>query len=165
MDLRPAIDTIESLIGDPANGLPEDVFLFVSRTTPMINVDLLIKDESGRTLLSWRNDGDYAAGWHIMGGIIRYRETIAQRIRAVAKTELGAEVEFEPKPLAINEVFRAGKRERGHFISLLYQCGLLTPPDERLQYKSGAPLSGQWMWHETCPENIISVHQIYREYI
>jgi hypothetical protein len=41
-DLREALATVESAIGDPRQGLPEDVFLLVSRITPLINIDLLI---------------------------------------------------------------------------------------------------------------------------
>ena len=163
--IKRAIDTIDSLIEDPRRGLPEDLFLFASRITPMVNVDLLIKNEKMQTLLTWRDDGYWRPGWHIPGGIIRYQEPMAERIRAVARTELGAEVAFQPRPLAIKEIINPNKRVRGHFISFLYQCSLTTEPDTKLQYRSGEPLPNQWMWHEACPENIISVHEIYRKYI
>ena len=163
--IKQAIDTIDSLIGDPRRGLPEDLFRFASRITPMLNVDLLIKNDKKQTLLTWRDDGYWKAGWHIPGGVIRYKETIADRIRAVARGELGAEVTFQPCPLAIEEIILPDRKVRGHFISFLYQCSLTTAPDNALRYGSGDPLPNQWMWHESCPENIISVHEIYREYI
>jgi colanic acid biosynthesis protein WcaH len=50
--IKQAIDTIDSLIGDPRRGLPEDLFLFASRITPMVNVDLLIKNERSQALLT-----------------------------------------------------------------------------------------------------------------
>ncbi|MBF0560148.1 MAG: NUDIX hydrolase [Nitrospirae bacterium] len=164
-NLKGPIGIIESVVEDPSLGLPEDVFLFVSRITPLVNVDLLIRNDEGQTLLSWRDDGYWTPGWHVPGGIIRYREKFADRIRAVAKTELGAEVAFEQTPVAINELFHPARKNRGHFISLLYRCSLLTPLDERLRYRSGSPLPGQLMWHDKCPENIIAVHEVYREYI
>jgi colanic acid biosynthesis protein WcaH len=74
-------------------------------------------------------------------------------------------VAFQPLPLAIKEIILTDRRVRGHFISFLYQCYLTTAPDNGLQYRSGGPLPNQWVWHETCPENIISVHEIYRGYI
>jgi colanic acid biosynthesis protein WcaH len=160
-----ATHTIDSLIEDPRRGLPEDLFLFASRITPMVNVDLLIKNEKGQTLLTWRDDGYWKPGWHIPGGIIRYQEQIAERIRAVAKTEFGAEVAFKPVPLAIKEIINPIRRVRGHFISFLYQCSLTAGPDSRLKYQSGEPLRNQWKWHKACPENIIPVHEIYREFI
>ncbi len=163
--IQEAINTIDTFMGDPRRGLPEDLFLFATRITPMVNVDLLIKDDRNRTLLTWRDDGYWKAGWHIPGGIIRYKEAIAERIRAVARIELGAELVFRPVPLAIKEIVLPGKRVRGHFISFLYQCSLTTSPDERLRYGSGKPRPNQWRWHETCPENIIAVHEMYRKYI
>jgi colanic acid biosynthesis protein WcaH len=56
MDVRAAVSTLESVLGNPCEGLPSDVCLFVSRITPLINVDLLILDNRGRTLLTWRVD-------------------------------------------------------------------------------------------------------------
>lgn len=164
-NIKNVIKALEGHIADPSSGLPEDVFLFVTRITPMVNVDLLIKDESGRTLLTWRDDGYYPAGWHVPGGIIRFKETFAGRIRAVARTELGASVNFKPAPLAINEIMLPDRTERGHFISLLYECFFDSSPDESLAYRSGTPLPGQWKWHEKCPENIIPAHEIYRQYL
>lgn len=165
IDIKNVIQALEAYIVNPSTGLPEDVFLFVSRITPMINVDLLIRDERGRTLLTWRDDGYHATGWHVPGGIIRFRETFADRIRAVARTELGADLKFKPTPQAINEIILPERRERSHFISLLYECSLVSSPDKSLAFRSGTPLSGQWMWHEKCPENIIAVHEIYSKYM
>ncbi len=166
MEIKKIIDSLESLIKNPSQGLPEDVFLFVSRITPIINVDLLIKNKGNQTLLTWRDDSYYSAGWHIPGGIVRYKETISDRINAVAKNELGARVKFKKSPLAINEVIYPPKRKnRGHFISLLYECTLISLLDENLKYEKGIPKPGQWAWHNKCPKNIIFVHKMYRKFI
>jgi ADP-ribose pyrophosphatase YjhB (NUDIX family) len=158
------MEAIYSLVGDPRQGLPEDIFLFVSRITPMVNVDLLIGNDRGQTLLTWRDDGQWKAGWHIPGGIVRFQEPMAERIRAVARNELGATVAFETAPLTVREIILPERSVRGHFISFLHKCVLTSAPDGLLEHTSGTPLPGQWMWHETCPENIIPVHEIYREY-
>lgn len=164
MEIQEAIRKIESSMGDPQRGLPEDVFLFASRLTPMVNVDLLIKDELNRTLLTWREDGYCAPGWHVPGGIIRFKETISSRVIAVARQEVGVEVEFDSTPLAVNEVIHPTRPTRGHFISLLIRCSLRTQLDKRFRCITGQPRSGEWMWHDRCPENIISVHEMYRQY-
>jgi len=159
---------IEALVQDPCKGLPEEIFLFVSRITPLINVDLLIKDKQNRTLLKWREDEYCKPGWHVTGGIVRFKETIANRIRAVAKNELGVtRIEFNPVPLAINEVIHPTRKNRGHFISLLFKCSLITPPDESYHYMPGRgkPKINEWMWHSTCPDDIIEVHEMYRQFI
>jgi len=166
--LRLKIDTaIESLrdsVQNPSEGLPEKLFLFVSGITPLVNVDLLIKDGDGRTLLTWRDDGLYAPGWHIPGGIIRFKESMYDRIGAVASGELGAEVEFDPAPLAVNEVIHPARTVRGHFVSLLFACRLTGPLDGGIKHTGGVPRPGQWAWHAGCPDNLISVHEMYRKF-
>lgn len=164
-EIKKIIASLEPLLGNPKKGLPEEAFLFVSRITPIINVDLLIKDKKGRTLLTWRDDDYHRPGWHIPGGVIRYKETISQRIKAVALSELGTHVRFKKEPLAVNEVIISTRGNRGHFISILYQCTLLGPPDENLRFRGGRPRPGQWAWHKRCPENIISVHKMYQKFI
>lgn len=159
------ISSLESSITDPSAGLPEELFLFITRITPMINVDLLIKNESGHTLLTWRDDGYYPPGWHVPGGIVRYKETFADRLRAVARTELGADVDFDPAPVAVNEVIHSVRKNRGHFVSFLYDCRLSVPLDKALQCTGDSPAAGEWKWHAACPENLIEVHEIYRKFI
>ena len=61
------------------DGLPDEVFTYISTVTPLVNVDLLIRNDKGEILLSWRYDYR-RSGWHIPGGIIRYKETFEQRI-------------------------------------------------------------------------------------
>jgi ADP-ribose pyrophosphatase YjhB (NUDIX family) len=153
------------LIGDPKQGLPGDVFRLISQLTPMVNVDLLVKNETGQTLLTWREDEFYGPGWHVPGGIVRFKETFSSRLQAVAKTELGCTVNFNAEPLATNEVMAAHRNVRGHFISLLYQCRLLTQPAIALKYHEELPKNGYWHWHDSCPDNLIRVHEMYRTYI
>ena len=166
MEITKTIDLIESLIENPSEGLPEEIFLFVSRITPIINVDLLIKNENDHTLLTWRDSGSYPPGWHVPGGIIRYKETISDRINAVAASELGAAIKFKKDPLAINEIIHpSSRRTRGHFISLLYECTLISSLDKNLRYEKGTPKPGEWAWHNKCPSNILPVHEMYRRFI
>ncbi len=165
MALRDDISNLESLIHNPRKGLPEEVFLFVSRITPLVNVDLLIKNAANETLLTWRDEGDYSPGWHIPGGIIRFKETIAGRIAAVARQELGTDVECDPAPTAIHEIIHSERKDRGHFISLLFRCYLVSRLDATLHYDGVTPRPGVWMWHRACPDNLIAGHDIYRKYI
>ena len=153
-----------ALADNPRQCLPTPVFRMVSQLTPLINVDLLIRDGVGRTLLTWRADEFYGPGWHIPGGIIRFKENIGTRITKVAESELGCTVTSDPAPLAIHEVMAPHRDVRGHFISLLYHCRLLTPPSPEL-IALAQPQAGQWQWHEHCPDNLIKVHDIYRAWI
>lgn len=165
MEIKKIIDSLESLIKNLSEGLPENIFLFVSRITPIINVDLLIKNEQNHTLLTWRDDGYYPPGWHIPGGIVRYKETISDRINAVAASELEVDIKFKKDPLAINEVIHPSRRACGHYISLLYECTLISSLDKNLRYEKGIPKPGEWAWHNKCPNDIISVHEMYQKFI
>ncbi len=152
------LDSVLNNIDNPKEGLPEDVFKFVNQLTPMVNVDLLIRDNN-KTLLTWRGGGYYSPGWHMPGGIVRYKEDMHERIRKVARLELGAEIEFSPNPILINEIIRSPERsERGHFISFLYDCNLTSEPIKQSEY-------GEWKYFEKCPKDIIPVHSMYKEVI
>lgn len=164
MNINDAIHCLEQHIKDPRIGLPEEVFVFISLHTPMICVDLLIKDEKGRLLLSWRDDF-YDNGWHLPGGIIRYKERFETRIKKVAETEVGTEVKYDPVPLAINEFIREEKTiARGHFISFLYNCFLpsdFIPNNKKLKKTD----QGYLEWHKTCPPNLINSHKSFKKFM
>jgi len=163
-DVRALVAALEAAIGPPEKGLPEDVFLFVSRVTPLVNVDLLVKDERGRTLLTWRDDELFGAGWHLPGGIIRYKESAFERIRACAREELGADINCDREPLLVVESI--GSHEtRGHHISLLYRCRLAGDPDPAREARSDRPASGEWRWHDRCPPDLLEAQRVYARFL
>lgn len=163
MDTNEAIKFLDKHIPNPSLGLPKEVFLFISRLTPMVNVDLLIKDEKGRILLSWRDDTFHEPGWHVPGGVVRFKEKLEKRIQKVAKTEIGTVVKFDPIPLAVNQII-CDYNTRGHFISLLYKCFLSSKfiPKNKGLKKSD---NGYLMWHDFSPIKLIKVHEMYRNYM
>lgn len=164
-ELNRLIAELRAHIANPRQGLPQEVFYLVSELTPLVNVDLLIRNAAGQTLLTWRADQFYGPGWHVPGGILRFKESFAQRIREVARLELGAQVEFDPSPLWVREITAPNRDVRGHFISHLHACRLTTPPATELKFSRSVPKHGQWEWHDTCPQNLIAAHEVYRAYI
>lgn len=162
-----AIALLDRIVGDPTKGLPEDLFRFIGRITPLVNVDLLIRDDDARTLFTWRSDEIYGPGWHIPGGIIRYQETAHHRIREVARQELGTSVEADAAPLAVMENLAtvARERSRGHMISLLYRCRLNSDLDPRRRAVSDPPNAGDWRWYAAAPPNLLKVQNMYRPFI
>lgn len=164
-DLKKAVKVIEDCLIDPDKGLSPDLFRLVSRITPLVNVDLLVQDETLGTLLSWRPRGNYKPGWHVPGGIIRVRETFGQRLEKVAMLELGAKVTFDTQPVAINEMIHKTANTRVHFVSFLYRVTLYGGPKPQLQYREGTPKPGQWFWHTQCPDNLYESQKVYRSYI
>ena len=162
MTVQDAIARLEQAAGDARNGLPEELFLFISRITPLINVDLLIQDEQKRTLLTWRDDEFFDQGWHVPGGIIRYKEHAVDRIRKCAEEEIGVAVAFESAPATVVETI-ADSRSRGHFISMLYRCRLIGEPDPGRR-AGDAPRRGEWKWHSRCPDDLLTVQRVYAQF-
>lgn len=164
MGIEEVIAILDQHVLHPSDGLPDDLFYYISKITPLVNVDLLIKDENGRTLLSWRDDQYCGKGWHIPGGIVRFRETFETRIKKVAATEIGMEIIFEKEPIAIKQCINRNRDIRGHFISILFKCFLsnrFVPQNKKLSMTD----AGYLMWHDTCPDNLLSVQEMYRNYI
>ena len=164
-DLSYLLDEALKHIPNSKAGLPQEAFYFVSQLTPMINVDLLIKNKLGQTLLTWRDDKFYGPAWHIPGGIIRFKEKIEDRINKVAENELGCEVKFCTTPLDIREMMNKDRDIRGHFISMLYSCEIVGNPDNLKRSLDNNPQHGQWAWHEEAPLNLLTVHEPFRKFI
>jgi ADP-ribose pyrophosphatase YjhB (NUDIX family) len=157
------VETLENILAnmDPRAGLPDEVFHFVRKVTPLINVDLLIRRD-GRTLLAWRED-EYDTGWHVPGGIVRFREALRSRIDAVALTEIGATVDSEPSPSNLAEL---RQHSRGHFISLLYRCTLTSEIDPARMYSGdGKPANGALSWIEGVPHDLYPAQLFYRDWL
>jgi colanic acid biosynthesis protein WcaH len=161
-----AIRTIEAAVGGRASqGLPKEVFRLLTQLTPMLNVELFIREPSRGTLFTWRADEFDGPGWHVPGGIIRFRETAADRVCRTAQNELAAEVAFDPLPFAVREHVLPSQPVRAHFVSLLYRCTLQTPLDPAREAGDGPRTAGQWQWHATCPNDIIEVQRCYAEFV
>jgi colanic acid biosynthesis protein WcaH len=163
-DIKTHIEALQKAVPNPSLGLPDDIFYYISGNTPLVNVDLLIKDERGRTLLAWRNDKYNGPGWHVPGGIVRFKETLESRVAKVAEIEIGTIVRFDPSPVAFHQSINQEQDIRGHFISFLYNCfvpGWFTPPNEGLSPSD----AGYLVWHDKCPKNLLPVQEVYRKHI
>jgi ADP-ribose pyrophosphatase YjhB (NUDIX family) len=163
LDLTQHFFAILSAVGNAREGLTKPIFLFVSQLVPMINVDLLITNTQGQILLTWREDEFYGPGWHVPGGVIRFKELAETRIQKVAQSELGVNVIAEKTPVCVKEVMAENRDVRGHFISMLYCCELVGALSLAQAYQQNQPhQNGHWQWHDGCPENIIPQHEMYR---
>ena len=160
------IKQLESKIINASDGLPDEIFYFVSKITPLVNVDLLIQNDNEETLLAWREDPIAGNGWHIPGGIIRFKETFASRIEKVAVIEIGEHnIEYVKEPLSINQIIRKTGNTRGHFISMLFKCKL--SENYKLDNKSlNHNEAGYLKWHNSCPKNLLPLqYEIYGQYL
>lgn len=161
--LKQLLKEVEAYIDDPTQGLPEELFLFATEITPMVNVDLLIRDRIGQILLAWRNDEYHGNGWHVPGGILRVKESFEDRLQKTAERELGCRVEFAPNPLDIVPIITPTLKRRCHFITFVYDCRL---PDD-FCFDNGTLSrrdTGFLAWHKRFPEDMLACHAFYKKY-
>ena len=142
---------------DPHAGLPDPVFDFAARIVPLINVDLLIHDAGGAVLMAWREDA-FGRGWHVVGGIVRHRESFAERIAEVARLELGATVAAADEPCRVSQILGD---ERAHMISLLFRCALQGPLT--LAAAGDPTRPGQLRFFAKVPAALYPTHEMYRD--
>ncbi len=159
MDEKKFITNANIALQTPEQGLPTEIFDFVASVVPLVNVDLLIENEKHQILLAWRDDGENL-GWHIPGGVLRFKETFQERIQKTALREIGCQVEIDDTPLKISEIISPYQR-RGHAISLLYRCWLPTgyEIDNTLREER---TDGYLQWHAPIPE-LVEGQKCYQE--
>ena len=153
----------------PEEGLGKELFLMVSSLVPIVNVDLLVYNNRGQFLLTWRDDPHSGTGWHVPGGCVRFKEHCEERIKNVALLELGiSDIVFDKDPIKVFEIISHEHRdienqnERAHFITLVYKC--YAPTDFTLLDQKAKPgESGHMAWFSHLPDNLIGVQSCYRE--
>ncbi|MCI7107435.1 MAG: NUDIX domain-containing protein [Agathobacter sp.] len=179
-ELEVAIEKVREIVKkrgiDFRDGLPEPLFEFATSLMPTPNIDLLIINDNGEVLLTWRSDKYYGTGWHIPGGCIRIQETLDERIQKTALSEIGSSVIYNKNPIVTREAFMKRDRpwlkdqlERSHNISILYEARL---PDG-FQINNGDKSehdAGYMKWFSEVPDDLLPEHQdlyidIIRKYL
>lgn len=166
MDIDELSRTIMQAIPDARCGLGKNLFHAISRLTPVVNVDLLVQKHINNrkcTLLSWRED-DFYTGWHLPGGVLRFKEELISRVTKVAEEELHSAVTHIQGPIAINEIMNSERDIRGHFISFLYSVKLNFNSDRQPITLSHELSPGTLKWFDSPPTDLIRQHNIYKGY-
>ena len=145
------------------DGLPSHLFEYVSSITPIINVDLLVHNPCKGIILSWRSDKFYGPGWHVPGGIIRFKENFLDRLKYVARNEINSNEDMEFNLISINQIMNPDRDIRGHFISLLFFAEMHQNKIINNGVKEGE--NGFLKWHKYIPENLIKQHKRYETHI
>ena len=114
---------------DGTAGIGKILFESISRLTPAVSVELIIKSRDQRSsLLTWRDDDLYGPGWHVPGGVVRFKETLTSRVQEVLKNEIGASASKIEGPIGFHEIFNEKRDKRGHFICFVYKVILIDDP-------------------------------------
>ena len=147
-------------------GLPQHLFDYVSSIVPMINIDILLITKRKKSFpLIWRDDGMYGPGWHIPGGIIRFKEEAKERIEKTIEKEIGITSGFEYDLVEINEIMNHSRDKRGHFISLLYKSYIDDDCGDNVNNEMIGDRDKSVRWFTKIPDNMIMQHKRYEKAI
>lgn len=74
--------------------LEQSTFSTVIQSTPLVSIDLVIKDEYGKVLLGERLNRPAQGFWFVPGGRILKNETLEQAFKRLTLNELGVELDI-----------------------------------------------------------------------
>jgi ADP-ribose pyrophosphatase YjhB (NUDIX family) len=107
-------------IADDDNAfLPDLAFRAFHKIVPWPAVEVLIHDDDGRFVLTYRND-DFT-GWHIPGGFMRINETFQAACDRHVRKEKVADAVSDLRLIA-SHTWLKGEHPYGHNISLVIAC-------------------------------------------
>lgn len=67
----------------------DTTFLEVVRNTPLVSIDLIVRDGQRRILVGMRRNEPAKGTWFVPGGSIRKEETLSQALARISEGELG----------------------------------------------------------------------------
>lgn len=118
--------------------LNREEFTQIVRLTPLVSIDLILRDRDGYAMLGLRNNEPAKGTYFVPGGVIRKDEKIAQAFARILKGETGLEIPItNTRLLGAYEHFYATNRfdEKGygtHYVVLAHELRLQSRPDIRL---------------------------------
>lgn len=134
--------------------LSRQAFLAVVGSAPLVSIDLLVRDASGRLLVGRRVNPPAQGFWFVPGGRVRKGETLADAFERISAAELGARYPMRDTRFAgvfehfYDEDFTGGNDAGGtHYVVLAYvlDAGPARPDlpvDQHDQYRWVAPAEG-----------------------
>lgn len=73
--------------------LSDEIFLGVIAATPLVSIDLIIRNEQGQILLGQCTNRPAMNFWFVPGGRIRKNERVQEALRRISAKELGVTLE------------------------------------------------------------------------
>jgi colanic acid biosynthesis protein WcaH len=109
--------------------LPEDTFKTVIVSTPLISIDLVVKNNAGHYLLGYRNNKPAQGYWFVPGGRILKDERKNDAFTRLVKAELGidmviSEAEFDGVYEHFYDDYVFGDEVSTHYVVLAYQLAV-----------------------------------------
>ena len=86
--------------------LPHPDLARVVELTPLVSIDLVVRDRSGRTLVGLRSNRPAQGTWFVPGGRVGKNERLAAALARISRAELGRELApSDARPLGVFEHF------------------------------------------------------------
>jgi colanic acid biosynthesis protein WcaH len=109
--------------------LPEDTFKTVIASTPLVSIDLVVKNNAGQYLLGYRNNKPAQGYWFIPGGRILKDERKNDAFTRLVKAELGidlviSDAEFDGVYEHFYDDYVFGDEVSTHYVVLAYQLAV-----------------------------------------
>ncbi|WP_350587314.1 GDP-mannose mannosyl hydrolase [Pseudoalteromonas sp. 3-MNA-CIBAN-0064] len=124
--------------------LPQDVFEVVIRSTPLVSIDIILKNTTGEVLLGKRNNRPAKGNWFVPGGRVLKDEPLDLAFKRLIENELGLKEEVRSNFKGIYQHFYddnfLGNTFTTHYVVLAYEVnfnGELTslPEEQHSDYK------------------------------
>lgn len=111
--------------------LPDETFKSVIQHTPLISIDLIVRNEQGEVLLGKRVNAPAKGYWFVPGGRVRKNETLDDAFVRLVREELGIEsgiTRADAKFLGVFEHFYDdcvfGSELNTHYVVMAYSVGI-----------------------------------------
>jgi len=75
--------------------LNKDEFALVVRNTPLVSIDVIIRNPDQCVLVGLRTNEPAKGKWFVPGGVIRKHERLADAFARIVKAEIGLEASIE----------------------------------------------------------------------
>jgi colanic acid biosynthesis protein WcaH len=115
---------------DASQSLSQNDFAHIVRFSPLVAIDLIIRDPEGNVLLGLRANEPAKGTYFVPGGVIRKNERIRDAFTRILHVETGLAVSFDEATLLgvfehFYETNRFGHPDYGtHYVVLAYQVPL-----------------------------------------
>lgn len=113
--------------------MTDEEFLHIVDATPLVSIDLVIRNERGEALLGWRVNRPAQNSWFVPGGRIRKNERVKEALQRISERELGVTI-AEAKLLGVfdhiyEDNFLGAPKVNTHYVVLGFSAGLPSQTD------------------------------------
>ncbi|USE35704.1 GDP-mannose mannosyl hydrolase [Endozoicomonas sp. SCSIO W0465] len=125
--------------------LPTETFKTIIASTPLVSIDLIVRNSQEQVLLGLRNNRPAKGYWFVPGGRIQKDERLEAAFQRLVKVELDTEAEFDkalflgPYQHFYSDNF-SGENFSTHYVVLGYELSLdidldTLPADQHQNYR------------------------------